>query len=223
MKATLRQPSSPRPRAMLSGAAASASVSISRDLLMSQFWQNWQRQVAAGRAEGEHRRARQEVVERLLLDRVDAEAAGAAVGGEHDLAVVCAARTKQRPRWPSCSWQQRGQTSHWTRPSVEAVPVTGRYRSAVGIHTTGTSLAPGDIQLPMLSAASGKSRVRHPAVAGLFYPDQPQSLREAVRALLDAAPLAPAHDTRRPKAFIVPHAGFVYPGCVSPRCRFIDA
>ena len=41
-------------------------------------------QVAAGRAEGEHRRAGQEVRERLLLDRVDAEARGAAVGGEDD-------------------------------------------------------------------------------------------------------------------------------------------
>ena len=39
------------------------------------------REVAAGSTEGEHRRTRQEVVERLLLDRVDAETGGAAVGG----------------------------------------------------------------------------------------------------------------------------------------------
>ena len=27
------------------------------------------------------------------------------------------ARTKHKPRWPSCSLQKRGQTSHCTRPS----------------------------------------------------------------------------------------------------------
>src|SRR5439155_23714963 len=40
-------------------------------------------QVAAGGAEGEHAGARIELVQRLLLDRVDAEAGAAAVGGEH--------------------------------------------------------------------------------------------------------------------------------------------
>jgi hypothetical protein len=40
VKATLRQPSARAARAMVSGAAASASVSISRDFEMSQFWQN---------------------------------------------------------------------------------------------------------------------------------------------------------------------------------------
>ena len=42
MKATLRQPSASAARAIVSGVARSASVSISRDLLMSQFWQNEQ-------------------------------------------------------------------------------------------------------------------------------------------------------------------------------------
>src|SRR5205814_3486398 len=40
-------------------------------------------QVAAGRAKGEDAGSGEEVVERLLLDRVHAEAAGAAPGGEH--------------------------------------------------------------------------------------------------------------------------------------------
>ena len=43
-------------------------------------------EVAAGRAEGEHRRAGVEVVERLLLDGIDAKAARSAVGGEYHLA-----------------------------------------------------------------------------------------------------------------------------------------
>ena len=42
MKATLRQPRRAAAAAMASGVAASASVSCSRDLLMSQFWQNLQ-------------------------------------------------------------------------------------------------------------------------------------------------------------------------------------
>jgi AmmeMemoRadiSam system protein B len=52
-------------------------------------------------------------------------------------------------------------------------------------------------------------RIRHPAVAGLFYPAQPAVLLEAVRTLLaeveDAAP-APA------VAAMAPHAGYVYSG-----------
>ncbi|MEJ2238628.1 MAG: hypothetical protein P8X82_10055, partial [Gemmatimonadales bacterium] len=42
MKATLRQPSRWAVSARASGDAASARVSVSRDLLMSQFWQNLQ-------------------------------------------------------------------------------------------------------------------------------------------------------------------------------------
>ena len=40
MKATLRQPCAAAAAAIASGDAASISVSISRDLEMSQFWQN---------------------------------------------------------------------------------------------------------------------------------------------------------------------------------------
>ena len=35
------------------------------------------------------------------------------------------ARTKHSPRWPSCSLQKRGQTSHCTRPSAQPLPVLG--------------------------------------------------------------------------------------------------
>ena len=47
-------------------------------------------EIAAGRPEGEHRSARQEMVERLLFDRIDAEPRGAPVRGEHYL-ILCAA------------------------------------------------------------------------------------------------------------------------------------
>jgi AmmeMemoRadiSam system protein B len=55
-------------------------------------------------------------------------------------------------------------------------------------------------------------RARLPAVAGLFYPDDPYELRAVVRSYLDAAP-APA--AGRPKVLIVPHAGYVYSGPVA--------
>ena len=55
------------------------------------------------------------------------------------------------------------------------------------------------------------SRVRAPAVAGLFYPDDAYDLRIAVRSYLDEGTGAGI----APKALIVPHAGFVYSGPVA--------
>lgn len=56
-------------------------------------------------------------------------------------------------------------------------------------------------------------QVRPPAVAGLFYPADPETLRLHVRALLEApeAPPAPALPGSL-KALLVPHAGYVYSG-----------
>jgi hypothetical protein len=56
------------------------------------------------------------------------------------------------------------------------------------------------------------TRARLPAVAGLFYPDDPYELRAVVQGYLDAAPPSAAG---RPKALIVPHAGYVYSGPVA--------
>ncbi len=52
------------------------------------------------------------------------------------------------------------------------------------------------------------AQIRPPAVAGLFYPAEPDALREQVLALLAAA--RPPHLT--PKALVVPHAGYAYSG-----------
>jgi len=55
------------------------------------------------------------------------------------------------------------------------------------------------------------TRVRQPAVAGMFYPADPRELRETVsRALAGAQSSGPA-----PKAIIAPHAGYVYSGAVA--------
>ena len=54
-------------------------------------------------------------------------------------------------------------------------------------------------------------QVRPAAVAGMFYPDNPTRLRFEVRACLDAARGEPM----RPKALVVPHAGYVYSGPIA--------
>jgi AmmeMemoRadiSam system protein B len=53
--------------------------------------------------------------------------------------------------------------------------------------------------------------IRPLAVAGMFYPDDPDVLRDQVSALLRAAPAAGPP----PKAVIVPHAGYIYSGPIA--------
>lgn len=55
--------------------------------------------------------------------------------------------------------------------------------------------------------------IRDPAVAGMFYPDQPARLRKDLEQMLRESP--PATDAPLPKAVIVPHAGYVYSGTVA--------
>ncbi|MFC5301333.1 AmmeMemoRadiSam system protein B [Azospira restricta] len=54
--------------------------------------------------------------------------------------------------------------------------------------------------------------VRLPAVAGMFYPGQPQQLADEVDALLRAAAPTPS---AVPKALVAPHAGYIYSGPVA--------
>jgi MEMO1 family protein len=56
-------------------------------------------------------------------------------------------------------------------------------------------------------------RVRPAAVAGRFYPGDPDALARLVDALLAAAP--PPRRRRRPVAVVAPHAGFRYSGRVA--------
>ena len=53
--------------------------------------------------------------------------------------------------------------------------------------------------------------IRHPAVAGSFYPADPEELRAMVRGFLGAA----AHDAPPSKAMILPHAGIIYSGPIA--------
>jgi MEMO1 family protein len=57
------------------------------------------------------------------------------------------------------------------------------------------------------------TRVRPPAVAGMFYPDDGAVLRRDVMAMLAGCPVAGPV----PKAIIAPHAGYIYSGPVAAR------
>ncbi len=57
------------------------------------------------------------------------------------------------------------------------------------------------------------SRLRPPAVAGIFYPADAALLQRTVARCIEAAPAAV--EWRRPKALIVPHAGYPYSGAVA--------
>lgn len=56
---------------------------------------------------------------------------------------------------------------------------------------------------------------RSPAVAGTFYPSNPVALRDMVRRML--ADSNGQTSIKKPKAIIVPHAGYVYSGMVAAR------
>lgn len=55
-------------------------------------------------------------------------------------------------------------------------------------------------------------RIREPAVAGSFYPSNPDELRTAVETLLDRAVV---RENPVPRALVVPHAGYIYSGPVA--------
>ncbi len=61
------------------------------------------------------------------------------------------------------------------------------------------------------------STTRRPAVAGSFYPGEPEELMAAVDTLLADAERAGGGAQPAPKALIVPHAGYIYSGAVAAR------
>jgi AmmeMemoRadiSam system protein B len=66
----------------------------------------------------------------------------------------------------------------------------------------------------MIAMAGGApvTSIRHPNVAGMFYPGDAPALTAAVRAYLEAAE---PRDLSPPKALVAPHAGYVYSGPVA--------
>lgn len=64
------------------------------------------------------------------------------------------------------------------------------------------------------------SHTRYPAVAGTFYPNEPQQLRQMVQTYLAESRVAPAEVQAegRLRALIAPHAGYIYSGPVAGTC-----
>jgi len=57
--------------------------------------------------------------------------------------------------------------------------------------------------------------IRQPAVAGTFYPADPQQLRDMVDGYLQEAARRIRDEQEAPKALIAPHAGYIYSGPVA--------
>jgi hypothetical protein len=80
-------------------------------------------QVAARRAEAEHRCARQEMIERLLLDGIDAIPARPAIGGQND-PVVGARPHKAQPPLALIKLAKARTQIALDAPVLQRVPVT---------------------------------------------------------------------------------------------------
>jgi len=59
------------------------------------------------------------------------------------------------------------------------------------------------------------NRIRPTAVAGMFYPADPSTLKDAVSQYLAHARITASQHPLRPRAIIVPHAGYIYSGPVA--------
>src|SRR6185436_18895461 len=119
VNATDRQPSSAADRASASGDAADDSVSISRDLEMSQFWQNRQARLQPAVPKD----STAEPGRKWLSGFFSTGSTQNPDERPYEASTIWSStrpRTKHRPRWPSRSRQARGQTSHWIRPSGRA-------------------------------------------------------------------------------------------------------
>ena len=66
---------------------------------------------------------------------------------------------------------------------------------------------------PDIRLGALRSKVRSPAVAGMFYPAEPRELTRILAGYTDAA----AEIAAQPKILIVPHAGYIYSGAVAGR------
>lgn len=67
--------------------------------------------------------------------------------------------------------------------------------------------------MPVTNPVSKTTLVRSPAVAGVFYPDDPEKLNRELTRLLQEA--TPSSTTPPPQILIVPHAGIAYSGGVA--------
>src|SRR5215813_7487074 len=146
------------------------------------------------------------MVERFFLDRINTKSGRTSVSGEHDLLVLPSAHKAE----PALAFVQLAiaRTNIALDASVRQImPIAGWVTRNRLIHAAPDLIFP---QLYMvLSWRPGKMQLRKPAVAGSFYPAQPDRLRRQIEELLAKAEPAPKIT---PKALIAPHAGYIYSG-----------
>ncbi|MGQ9458484.1 MAG: AmmeMemoRadiSam system protein B [Anaerolineae bacterium] len=105
-----------------------------------------------------------------------------------------------------CPW-------HWLWMVFVALAVAGCASAApLPLPAAGPSPTPPE---PTLAKPQGP--VRPAAVAGQFYPEDPQALEQVVRAFLRQAREAVPPASHPPLALLVPHAGYPYSGAVAAR------
>ncbi|TAJ93545.1 MAG: AmmeMemoRadiSam system protein B [Gammaproteobacteria bacterium] len=66
---------------------------------------------------------------------------------------------------------------------------------------------------PDIRLGALRAKVRFPAVAGMFYPEEPRELARVVAGFTAAA----AKFAAQPRILVVPHAGYIYSGAVAGR------
>src|SRR5579859_990858 len=103
----------------------------------------------------------------------------------------CILRTKQAPRWPSCSLQSRGHRSHWMRPSSSACHQRPGWLDSGTMLACEVGLAPlRDLVAPYF--ALHERRVRGETRLALQFLHEPTPIGQAVPYLRQesAAPVS---------------------------------
>lgn len=156
------------------------------------------------------------MIQRLLLDGIDTEAAGAAVGVElHRTRFDAADETQSALSFVHAAFARANVALD---PSVLQCMPMGRWPRLSGVvfHRCRDRRIHRMRSIIMRPSRPGgnavSTKVRAPAVAGLFYPGDATELRDVVSEYLSQAPTA-AGPT--PKALIVPHAGYIYSGVIA--------
>ena len=145
------------------------------------------------------------MVQRLLLDRVDAEAGRPAVADEPNLVVEALAHVAQAALTLT-KMAVPGAQIALELTVLKRVPILRRNNRRFHGQYIGAHVATNN------SRGDGMTS-RAPAVAGFFYPGDPAALAAEVRSYLDDSP--DREDIAAPKAVIVPHAGYRYSGAIA--------
>src|SRR5438876_8593015 len=161
------------------------------------------------------------MVERLLLDRIDAKAGGAPVGRKQNLIVLPRAHEAQAAL-PLMQLAIARAYVALDTAILQPMPIAAGHTLDGGlIHAQARVNSAAILYLgiwgagedeAMVEPGSSATKIRPPAAAGLFYAGDPLRLQATVSELLGSVPRSA---NVMPKALIAPHAGYVYSGRVA--------